>query len=138
MGRKLLFLGCAPYIAYVFWPHLSHFSPNFISYRSLNSGGWYLPDKHKNHRYGRGAGTLLMDHNPKSTQEVRGCFFQFSKSTMVLFLSQVIWVGCQKQYSKSTMVLFYQPNDEICIQIKVYCPKTNETQEWMEITKYII
>ena len=24
---------------------------------------------------------------------------------------------------------FYQQNDESCIQIKVYCPKTNETQE---------
>ena len=35
-----------------------------------------------------GAGTFLMEHNPKSTRGVGGCFLKFSKSIMVLFLSQ--------------------------------------------------
>ena len=37
---------------------------------------------------GGGAGTFLMEHNPKSTRGVGGCFLKFSKSIMVLFLSQ--------------------------------------------------
>ena len=37
---------------------------------------------------GGGAGTFLMEHNPKSTRGVGGCFMKFSKSIMVLFLSQ--------------------------------------------------
>ena len=39
-------------------------------------------------RNGGGAGTFLMEHNPKSTRGVGGCFLKFSKSIMVLFLSQ--------------------------------------------------
>ena len=41
---------------------------------------------------GGGAGTFLMEHNPKSTRGVGGCFLKFSKSIMVLFLSQKKWV----------------------------------------------
>ena len=30
----------------------------------------------------------MMEHNPKSTRGVGGCYLKFSKSIMVLFLSQ--------------------------------------------------
>ena len=36
-------------------------------------------------RSGGGAGTFLMEHNPKSTQEVRGCFWNFRKVPWYFF-----------------------------------------------------
>ena len=55
---------------------------------------------------GGGAGTFLMEHNPKSSRGVGGCFLKFSKSIMVLFLSQKKRRGTPKHDYKSTWYFF--------------------------------
>ena len=65
-----------------------------------------------------GAGTFLMEHNPKSIRGVGGCFLKFSKSIMVLFLSQ------KKEGVPQNMIIkvhgtFHYQNVRICNQLTV-------------------
>ena len=49
-----------------------------------------------------GAGNLLMEHMPKSTQEVGGCLLRFSKSICYFFVRKII--GFQKIFREGKLM----------------------------------